>query len=198
MDDFFNTPFDIAFNCLHGKWGEDGILQGYCQAKGIPFTGPGLKATIAGYDKPMFKHVLHGLGIPTPQRFNSPDTFPLIAKPKSDGSSIGIHLIKSNDEFLKLSSENPTIQSTEYFYEEYINGKEITSGVITIDGDVVVLPILEIESKNDFYDLEAKYTPEKQHLFYRQMLHKLLNQKLLKFPNKFILILNVRAAYVLT
>ena len=69
MDDFFNTPFDIAFNCLHGKWGEDGFLQGYCQAKGIPFTGPGLKATIAGYDKQMFKHVLHGLGIPTPQRF---------------------------------------------------------------------------------------------------------------------------------
>ena len=98
---------------------------------------------------------------------------------------------KINDEFLKLGSENPTIQSTEYFYEN-INGKEITSGVITIDGDVG-LPILEIESKNDFYDLEAKYTPGKTTFILPADVTQAVESKIIEISNKFILILNVRA-----
>ena len=160
-EEFFTTPFDIAFNCLHGKWGEDGILQGYCESKGIAYTGPGLKATIAGYDKPMFKQVLNGLGILTPQLLEVPNQYPLIAKPKTDGSSIGIHLIKSKTEFDNVALLDDRIKSKQYFYEEYINGTEITSGVIRVNEEILVLPILEIQSKNEFYDLDAKYTPGK-------------------------------------
>jgi len=160
-DAFFNSKYDIAFNCLHGKWGEDGGLQGYCELKGIPYTGPGIIATSIGLNKPLFKHILNQIGIPVPKLYNNPDQFPLIAKPKSDGSSIGIKIAKSSDVFHQLTQTNPEIVSEDYFYEEFIAGKEVTSGVIQLNGKVTVLPILELETTNEFYDFDAKYSKGK-------------------------------------
>ncbi|MEC8678505.1 MAG: D-alanine--D-alanine ligase [Candidatus Margulisiibacteriota bacterium] len=158
---FFDTEFDIAFNCLHGKWGEDGGLQGYCELRGIPYTGPGILATSIGLNKPFFKHILKQIGLPVPTLFKKPNQFPLVAKPISEGSSIGIHIVKSEKEFTELASQNPPITSDHYFFEEYISGKEVTSGVIKIADKVIVLPILELETTNEFYDFDAKYSKGK-------------------------------------
>ena len=145
---------------MHGRWGEDGALQGYCDIKGITYTGPGIKATTIGFDKQLFKHNIHRLGIHTPAIVDPSDK-PFIIKPNSDGSSIGIHLIKSLNSYHELVKKQPELLSSDYFFEEFIDGVEVTSGVIKIDNQVKVLPILQIQTKNDFYDLDAKYTPGK-------------------------------------
>ena len=158
---FFTTPFDIAFNCLHGQWGEDGGLQGYCELRQIPYTGPGIKATSVGLNKPIFKAVLNQLGIPVPALITSPTTYPFIVKPVSEGSSIGISIVSSRNDWETLLKKKPEVIEKNYFMEEYIVGQEVTAGVIEIDGEIVVMPILEIETANTFYDYDGKYTPGK-------------------------------------
>ena len=158
---FFDASFDIAFNCLHGKWGEDGGIQGYCELRQIPYTGPGIKATTVGLNKPLFKMVLRQLGIPVPKDISDPNEFPFIAKPVSEGSSIGIEIIKNKAALDDAIKNNPAMGSRTYFFEEYILGKEVTSGVLDINGEVTVFPILEINTSNEFYDYDGKYTPGK-------------------------------------
>lgn len=160
--DFFNEPFDIAFNCLHGKWGEDGGLQGYCEMRGIPYTGPGILATSIGFNKRLFKDTMSHLNIPVPALVSSPDAWPFIAKPISEGSSIGVSLVQSPDDWHQLAPLS--FNDPNYLFEEYIAGQEITSGVLTIHGEVTVLPILEIKTQNTFYDYDGKYTPGRSSL----------------------------------
>jgi D-alanine-D-alanine ligase len=163
---FFSSPFDIAFNCLHGAWGEDGGLQGYCELKKIPYTGPGVLATTVGFNKPVFKSIIQTLGVPVPNiiKQKNPSSFPFIVKPVADGSSIGISIVKSEEDWQKLIIKSPEVEGAKYFKEEYLEGKEITSGVLTINGELTVLPILEINTKNEFYDYDGKYTKGKTEL----------------------------------
>lgn len=159
---FFTTKFDIAFNCLHGKWGEDGTLQGYLELKQIPYTGPGILATSIGLNKPIFKQVISELGIKSPKTLAEDELqFPMIVKPKSEGSSIGVSIIKSKEEWLKLIKSTPEVNGPNFFKEEFIQGIEVTSGVLEIDSKATVLPILEIQSDKDILDYEVKYTPGK-------------------------------------
>jgi D-alanine-D-alanine ligase len=160
-DEFFHSSYDIAFNCLHGKWGEDGGLQGYCEVRQIPYTGPGIKATTVGLNKPLFKAVLNQIGIPVPKQLDGPTTFPCISKPASEGSSIGISIIKSKEQWDEEVKKRPEISGRNYFLEEYIVGKEVTAAVLQVNGQIVVLPILEIETTHEFYDFEVKYTAGK-------------------------------------
>ena len=169
--EFFSSDFDIAFNCLHGRWGEDGALQGYCDLKGIKYTGPGIKATTIGFDKQLFKRNIQHLEYKTPA-IVQPSNNPFIIKPNSDGSSIGVHLVKTLDNYHQLVDKQPELLSSDYFFEDFIDGIEVTSGVLKIDNHIKVLPILEIQSKNEFYDLDAKYTPGKTSLFYRPIFHQ--------------------------
>lgn len=141
--------------------GEDGGIQGYCELKKIPYTGPGIKATTVGLNKPLFKMVLNQLGIPVPKAIPDANEFPLIAKPISEGSSIGIEIIKNKAELDHAIKNKPEIGTNTYFFEKYISGKEITSGVLDMNGDITVLPILEINTSNEFYDFDGKYTPGK-------------------------------------
>ena len=157
--EFFTTDFDIAFNCLHGKWGEDGGLQGYCNVKQVPYTGSGIKATSVGLNKPLFKLILKSLQMPVPKQYHTELSFPMVIKPISEGSSIGVTIVKSRQEFEDITKKNPKLLSSDYFFEEYIAGQEVTSGVIEINGAIQVLPILEIKTTNDFLDFQAKYTP---------------------------------------
>ena len=89
-------------------------------------------------------------------------TFPFIVKPVSEGSSIGITLIKNRSDWDQFSAQHPNEDTQQYFYEEYLTGQEITSGVIEIDEKATVLPILEIKTSNEFLDFDAKYTPGKE------------------------------------
>lgn len=171
-----NLPFvlkekkvEFAFIMLHGSPGEDGIIQGLLETMGIGYTGSGVKASACAIDKLISKKIFLTSGINTP-RFLVPEGnlhsfiktvprrlgFPVVVKPRFEGSSIGIKIVKSVDNLFSVI-ENTQKKFGAAIVEEFIEGIDITVGII---GDYV-LPVLELVSENEFYDYEAKYTKGK-------------------------------------
>jgi len=171
-----NLPFilkekgvEFAFIMLHGSPGEDGIIQGLLETMGIGYTGSGVKASACAIDKFISKKIFLTSGINTP-RFLVPEGnlhsfvktvprrlgFPVVVKPRFEGSSIGIKIVKSVDNLFSII-ENTQKEFGAVIIEEFIEGLDITVGII---GEYV-LPVLELVSENEFYDYEAKYTKGK-------------------------------------
>ncbi|MBI5399925.1 D-alanine--D-alanine ligase [Candidatus Saganbacteria bacterium] len=163
---------DIVYIVLHGRYGEDGAAQGMLEIAGIPYTGSKVLASALAMNKVAAKKIFNAVGITTPRYLtieprqkvkNEADkiikdfSFPLVLKPVSEGSSLGVHLIKEPGELLPKLEE--TVQKYhEMFVEEFIKGQEVTAGVIGVGDDLQALPILELVPKKEFYDFEAKYT----------------------------------------
>ncbi len=154
---------DIAFIALHGRPGEDGTIQGILDFLEIPYTGSGVLGSSIGMDKVVSKRIFDALHIPTPAyvygTHNDIDeavkklAFPIVIKPRAEGSSVGITIAESRKEL-----ENAVRKTRKYqdlFFEQYIPGKMVTCGII----NGVPLPILEIAPrKRRFYDYKSKYT----------------------------------------
>ncbi|MBC7319104.1 D-alanine--D-alanine ligase [bacterium] len=163
---------DVVFIALHGKPGEDGTVQGFLETFNIPYTGSGVLASSLAMDKVASKKIFIASRIPTPrylslEDFRSIEEFilksleqiglPLVVKPVSEGSSIGVSIVKDEKDLDGVVRD--TIDKFDnIFIEEYIEGREITVGVLDIDGKLTALPILELVPKNEFYDYTAKYT----------------------------------------
>lgn len=163
---------DIVYIALHGKYGEDGVVQGVLEMAGIPYTGSKVLASALAMNKVATKRIFDAMGIPTPRYIEIDTTtdlkeeiekikrifpFPLVLKPISEGSSLGVSLLKSASE-LEEKLGKTVEQFKDVFIEEYILGREITIGVIGTGKNVQALPILELVPKKEFYDFEAKYT----------------------------------------
>lgn len=153
---------DAAYNTLHGQGGEDGVIQGVLTFMGIPYTGPKIASSAISMDKVLTKQILISNKIPTPEFeiLTSHQTsldFPLIIKPADGGSSIGIAIIKNQQE-LNEHYEQLSREYNKIFVEQFITGKEITVGIIQKPEELQILPILQLKSHNEFYDYEAKYT----------------------------------------
>lgn len=164
---------DVVFLALHGKPGEDGTVQGFLEMFNVPYTGSGVLASSLAINKVISKKIFISSGIPTPDflsldEFESIDEFisksieylglPVVVKPVSEGSSIGISIVR-DEESLPSVVRKTVERFDDVFIERYIEGREITVGIIEIDGRPIALPILELVPKNTFYDYEAKYTP---------------------------------------
>jgi D-alanine-D-alanine ligase len=164
---------DVIFLALHGSKGEDGTIQGLLEMYGIPYTGSGILASALAMDKVTSKRIFIGLNIPTPNflQLNSKKslasqlkeieerlTFPVILKPRNEGSSIGVKIISQKEE-LKDSVEELLADFKEGLVEEYIKGKTVTVGILGDEMNLEVLPILELIPKREFYDYIAKYNP---------------------------------------
>ena len=163
---------DIVFIALHGKPGEDGTIQGFLETFNVPYTGSGVLASSLAMNKLISKKMFIFSGIPTPDYlsmddFESIDDFisksieyiglPAVVKPVSEGSSIGVSIVKDADSLAPVVKDTVN-KFDRVFIEKYIEGREITIGVIELDGKPVALPILELVPRNKFYDYEAKYT----------------------------------------
>jgi D-alanine-D-alanine ligase len=163
---------EVVYIILHGKYGEDGVVQGLLEMANIPYTGSKVLASALAMNKLAAKRVFDAVGIPTPrylevnaesdvekeaERIIRVFPFPLMLKPTSEGSSLGVTLVKKSEEF-KAVLKKAVAEFKDVFVEEYIKGREVTVGVIGKYGDLQVLPILELVSKKEFYDYEAKYT----------------------------------------
>jgi D-alanine-D-alanine ligase len=164
---------EVAFLALHGRYGEDGTIQGLLEIMGIPYTGSGVLASALAMNKIAAKKVVAGSGLRTPayseigiaetvaeaaSRVEAELGLPVMLKPVEEGSSLGVS--KCSD-VLSLQACLETGRS-EYgwmFAEAFVAGREITVGVLEKDGRAQALPILELVPKNEFYDYEAKYTP---------------------------------------
>ncbi len=140
----------ICFVALHGSPGEDGVVQRYFESRNVIYTGSDSKSCELAHDKIEMKRIFSEVDAETPKVMEKPDRFPCIFKPKTGGSSIGVRLCFSRKDCYDVS-ENGN------FYEDYIDGREITVSVVDIDGLPTVLPVLEIIPKGKFYDYESKY-----------------------------------------
>lgn len=156
---------DFALLALHGKFGEDGTIQGVLETLGIPYSGCGLLSSSVCMDKDMTKKVLKACNIRTAKwhnvssieeiRYDVIESFgyPVVVKPNSGGSSVATFVVHSKDEIEKCVLE-ALKWDNEVMIEEYIKGDEITCPVI--DGEL--LPIIAIKPKSSFFDYTAKYT----------------------------------------
>jgi D-alanine-D-alanine ligase len=155
--------FDRAFNALHGRYGEDGTIQGALELMSIPYTGSGVMASSVGMDKWRTKLLWKVLNIKTPdfEVVNAQSDFaaieqklglPLFVKPANEGSSIGITKVKKTGDlqpaWILAFRADPLVIA-----EQFIGGGEYTVGIL---GETP-LPIVRIVPKNEFYDYEAKY-----------------------------------------
>jgi len=166
---------DIAFIALHGQYGEDGCVQGLLEVLNIPYTGSGVLSSALAMNKVASKRIFDACGIPTPKyySFNSNSEnglkdaceeilrnfdLPIVAKPTSEGSSIGVTIVKKKKGIIDVM-ERLINEFNSAFVEEFIAGTEVTVGILGWGENIETLPILELVSKNEFYDYEAKYTP---------------------------------------
>ncbi len=156
--------FDAVFVALHGNYGEDGTIQGILEYLRVPYTGSGVLASSTCFDKLRSYEILDDVvTLPKYKLIRNPTNespfgFPCVLKPRREGSSIGVHICHSPDELLRFSAEELKVYG-DMILMEYVRGRELTVSVIEIDGKPVVLPILELIPKKEFYDFEAKYTP---------------------------------------
>ncbi|MFH1963551.1 MAG: D-alanine--D-alanine ligase [bacterium] len=161
---------DVAFIALHGGYGEDGSIQGLLEVMGIPYTGSGVLASALAMNKVSSKRIFREQGIPTPDYAYFPLTdgysyenlssrlgLPLIAKPVSEGSSVGVTIIR-NEPGIKEIIDELTDKYRDVFIEKYIHGQSVTVSILGNGKKLRALPVLELVSKNEFYDYEAKYT----------------------------------------
>lgn len=161
--------FDVVFNAIHGTPGEDGLLQAYFELLNIPQTSCDYYQAALTFNKRDMLSVLKPYGIKTAESFylNLGDEInvdiilskvglPCFVKPNKSGSSFGISKVKTAVEFLP-AIENAYKEDDEIIIESFLDGTEVSVGVINYKGAVTVLPITEIVSENDFFDYEAKY-----------------------------------------
>ncbi len=148
----------VAFNVVHGTFGEDGQIQRVLEARGIPYTGEGVRGSELAIDKIASKRRFVERGVPTAKseiiRGGAKPTLPLplVIKAPKEGSSVGVYIVKSADE-LASSLEQAWKFGDELLVEEFIAGRELTVGVV---GDLA-LPVIEIRAKKDFYNFDNKY-----------------------------------------
>jgi D-alanine-D-alanine ligase len=162
----------VAFNILHGGKGEDGTIQGVLEMAGIPYTGSGVLASALTMDKIQTKRILQATGLGTPPfyavdpnetvgkqcRFAANSLrLPAVCKPAGEGSSIGVSIVKQIEELVG-AVEALLEKYGSAFVEKFIDGPEVTVGVLGTGQDVRALPVLELRSQREFYDYEAKYT----------------------------------------
>lgn len=162
--------FDVAFICLHGKYGEDGTIQGMLEILGIPYIGSGVWSSSIAIDKARAKVFYRHFDINTPRsvtlhrgdaydvaRIVEKTGLPCVVKPANEGSALGVHIIEAAEGVEPAISEVFKIDA-ELLIETYIDGTELTVSVLGND-DPVALPVIEIVPKNEFYDFESKYAP---------------------------------------
>lgn len=168
--------FDIVFNAIHGTPGEDGLMQAYLQLLHIPQTSCDFYQAALTFNKRDLLSVLKPYGIKTAISYllNQGDVInneeiirrvglPCFVKPNRSGSSFGISMVKESVDLI-TAIENAFKEDNEIIIESYLKGTEVSVGVINYQGEIIVLPITEIVSENDFFDYEAKYQGKSQEI----------------------------------
>jgi D-alanine-D-alanine ligase len=158
---------EVAFIALHGRFGEDGCVQGLLESMFIPYTGSGVLASSVGMEKVFAKQIFLGHGIPTPlyhafrtkqEALEAQDAlsfpFPLVVKPSREGSSVGVAICRTLDQY-RAAVEDAARYAGLIMVEQYVKGREVQGAVL----DDEPLGAIEIVPAKEFYDYEAKYTP---------------------------------------
>jgi D-alanine-D-alanine ligase len=163
---------DVAFNCLHGGAGEDGTVRLLLDVMGIACIGSGALACARAMDKSQAKALFRAAEIPTPlgvdtdaasldealQSARDHVPYPRVLKPPSGGSTIAVHL--ADDEASARDAAASILATSErVLIEAFIPGREVTVGILRIDGSEIALPVVEIRFSEPLFDYQAKYQP---------------------------------------
>lgn len=161
---------DAVFICLHGRFGEDGTVQGLLELLELPYVGSGVLSSALAMDKVMTKHVFTAAGIPTPayvaldagEPFDTARIADIlgpkaVVKPASEGSAIGVTISHAPDE-LPDAIEEAFRHDESVLVEAFVSGVEVTVGILG-NRELTALPTLEIVPEHEFYDYESKYVP---------------------------------------
>lgn len=152
---------DLAFNVIHGTFGEDGRLQEILEGLGIRYTGAGVKSSRIAFDKNLAKAAFVEHGVPTPRAeiidvSNGPrlPSFPapFVVKPPREGSSVGVHIVR-NQADAEAAMADAAKYGDDILVEEFINGQELTVGIL----NDVALPVVHIIPPEGVYDMASKY-----------------------------------------
>ena len=168
--------FDVVFNAIHGTPGEDGLMQAYLELLNIPQTSCSYYQAALTFNKRDLLSVLKPYGIKSAISYylNLGDHIevediikkvglPCFVKPNKSGSSFGISKVKTEEEMIP-AIEKAYQEDDELIIESFLDGIEVSVGVINYKGEITVLPITEIVSENDFFDYEAKYLGKSQEI----------------------------------
>jgi len=145
-----------VFISLHGPGGEDGTIQGFLETLGFPYTGSGVLASSLALDKILAKRLFISAGLPTPPSC-PPLSFPMVSKPSRSGSTIGISIVR-REEDLEPALKEARRYDSQVLMECYIPGTEVTVSILGNENPRV-LPSIEIVPASGFYDYQAKYAP---------------------------------------
>jgi len=166
LEALIGERFDRVFIALHGRYGEDGTMQGALELLGIPNTGSGVLASALAMDKWRTKLVWQAAGVPTPryERLSADTDFaavaarlglPIMVKPANEGSSIGMTKVKRaadlDEAYALAANYDPLVIA-----EQFIDGVELTGGILGREA----LPLIRLETPRDFYDYDAKYVAD--------------------------------------
>jgi D-alanine-D-alanine ligase len=164
-------PYSVVFNILHGGVGEDGTVQLLLELMGKAYVGSGPLASALAMDKVEAKKAFQGKNLPTPPwaLYQGGDVqgflaqakelgFPLVLKPRREGSSVGVRIIRDEAELWENIQEMIK-EFPEFFAEKYVPGREITAAILDQGEGPKVLPLVELRPKRAFFDWVAKYTP---------------------------------------
>lgn len=167
--------YDRVFIALHGRYGEDGTMQGALEQLGIPYTGPGVLASAIAMDKAMTKRIWIASGVSTPEfTMLTPQSdwnavvarlgLPLIVKAAHEGSSIGLTKVTAVEQMPEAYAKAASYD-TDVLAEQFIDGMELTCAILERDGEPVALPLIRIIAPGANYDFHNKYySDETQYL----------------------------------
>lgn len=186
IEDLKREKVEVAFIALHGRWGEDGTIQGLLEIMGIPYTGTGVGGSAIAIDKALTKLFLKGMDIDTPaytvlyeKRKDISFPLPLVVKPAREGSTIGTTIVRKKDE-LEKALEEAFNYGKKVIIEEYIEGREITVGIVKDK----ILPFVEIKPKKGFYDFFSKYTKGMTEYIVDVDVKEPIREKILEYTKK--------------
>lgn len=165
--------FDAVFNAVHGIPGENGEILGYFEMLNIPYTSSGFTTCALTFNKDLTKHIAaaYGATVSPSVTINRGDFIdkkdiietlglPLFVKPTCNGSSVGVSKVNNEEDFDK-AIEIAFAAGDQIMCEKFVKGRELACSVMEYKGKMMVLPLTEVVSKNEFFDYEAKYTDGK-------------------------------------
>lgn len=163
LNDLQERGIDRVFIALHGRWGEDGVIQGALEVLGLPYTGSGVLGSAIAMEKGRCKLMWIGAGLPTPEFMLLGDEqdieqaelsigFPMAIKPSREGSSLGVSKANNRDELVRFWHAAKELDDI-VLAEKWITGTELT--VAILNGKA--LPVIRLEAQGEFYDFDAKY-----------------------------------------
>lgn len=176
---FIENEYDLAYLALHGEYGEDGRIQGLLDILGKKYTGCGMISSAVSMDKDLTKKIAQAVGVRTPKSYTREnleniDKFPVVVKPSTEGSTVGLYICHNKEELLDAVEKSG---NKDLVIEEFIKGEELS--VAVLDGEP--LGVVKIMPKIGLYDYKSKYTAGMTEYEYPAKISEKSNQEAMEY-----------------